>query len=72
MVRTLGSLALALLLFAPHLLAKQQAGEGTWARYRPGKLSSVIKAHANPADARNKGVDLGSDPVRARVTKSEY
>ena len=68
MKRSLSPLFLALLLVATHTLGHQQSGEDTWARYKPGKLSSIIKAHTNPADAIDKGVDLGSDPVRAQVT----
>lgn len=67
MLGTLSRPALTLLLLAPYTFAQQQAGENTWARYRLGKLSSTIKAHTNPAVARDEGVDLGSDSVRARV-----
>jgi len=68
MNRSLNHIFLALLLFTAHTFGQQQAGEDTWARYRPGKLSSIIKAHTNPSDDLDGGVDLGSDPVRARVT----
>jgi hypothetical protein len=56
------------LLFTTYTAAQHQSSEDTWARYRPDRLSSIIKAHSNPAEARDKGVGLGSDPVRARVT----
>jgi hypothetical protein len=46
----------------------QQGAEYTWARYKPGKLRLIVKAHSVPADSRDKGMDLGSDPVRAQVT----
>jgi hypothetical protein len=46
----------------------QQSGEGTWARYRLGKLSSTIQAHSTRAESSDKGVDLGWDAARARVT----
>lgn len=67
MNKSLRRIAFALLLFTTHTFGQQQAGEDTWARYKPGKLSSIIKAHTNPADTVDKGVDLGSDPVRAQV-----
>jgi hypothetical protein len=68
MNRSLRRLAFVLLLFTTHSFGQQQASEDTWARYKPSKLSSIIKAHTNPADTLDKGIDLGSDPVRARVT----
>ncbi len=68
MNRSLHHIFLALLLFTAQTFGQQQSGEDTWARYRPGKLSSIIKAHTNPSDTIDKGVDLGSDTVRARVT----
>lgn len=55
------------LLFTEHASAQQPA-ENTWARYKPGKLSDVIREHSSSAGSHDKGVDLGSDPVRARVT----
>lgn len=61
-------LTLTLLLFTIHITAQQQSSTDTWSRYRPGKLSDIIKAHTNPVEARDKGIDLGSDPVRATVT----
>src|SRR6201986_1589087 len=61
-------LILTLLLFTIHIIAQQQPSKDTWSRYRPGKLSDIIKAHTDPVETRDKGVDLGSDPVRARVT----
>ncbi len=60
-------LTLTLLLLTPCAVA-QQSGEDTWARYRPGKLSSTIQSHSTRAGLSDKGVDLGSDAVRARVT----
>lgn len=60
-------LTLTLLLLTPCAIA-QQSSEDTWARYRPGKLSSTIQAHSTRAGSSDKGVDLGSDAVRARVT----
>lgn len=68
MSRSLSYYILTLLLFTTNTFGQQQTGEDTWARYKPGKLSSIIKAHTNPFDTLDKGVDLGSDPVRARVT----
>lgn len=56
-----------LLLLTTCAVAHQDA-EGTWTRYKPGKLSLIVRAHSNPTDSRRKGIDLGSDPVRARVT----
>lgn len=67
MNRTFSCLFLALLLITTHTLGQQPTTEDTWSRYRPDKLSSIIKAHTNPAEQPNKGVDWGSDPVRARV-----
>lgn len=68
MSRSLSSLILTLLLFTSHVLGQQQTGEDTWARYKPDKLSSIVKAHTNSADTLDKGLDLGSDPVLAYVT----
>jgi hypothetical protein len=68
MNKSLRRIAFALLLFTTHTFGQQQASADTWARYKPGKLSSIIKAHTNPSDTLDKGIDLGSDPVRARVT----
>jgi hypothetical protein len=67
MLSLLIRLTLTLLLLTPCAVA-QQSGEDTWARYRPGKLSSTIQAHSSRAGSSDKGVDLGSDAVRARVT----
>jgi hypothetical protein len=60
-------LTLTLLLLTLCAVA-QQSGENAWARYRPGKLSSTIQAHSTRAGLSDKGVDLGSDAVRAQVT----
>jgi hypothetical protein len=68
MNRRFNHIFLTLLLFTTYTFGQQHAGEDTWARYRPGKLSSIIKAHTNESDTLDKGVDLGSDPVRAQVT----
>lgn len=68
MKRSLSYLILTLLLFTTNTFGQQQTGEDTWARYKPGKLNSIIKSHTNPFDTFDKGIDLGSDPVRARVT----
>lgn len=46
----------------------QRPKESTWARYKPGTLSSIVRAHSSPVGSRDKGIDLGSDPVRAQVT----
>lgn len=58
---------LTFFLFTAHAAA-QQSGDDTWARYKPGKLSSIIKAHSNLADANDKGMDVGLDPIRANAT----
>jgi hypothetical protein len=68
MKKSINCLILTLLLFTTQAFGQQQTGEDTWARYKPGKLSSIIKAHTNSFDTLDKGIDLGSDPVRARVT----
>lgn len=68
MNRLLVHIIIALLLFTTHASARQQAGEDTWARYKSGKLSGVIKSHSDSTGTHEEGVDLGSDPVRARVT----
>jgi hypothetical protein len=68
MNRTLVHLVITLLLFTTYAIARQQANEDRWARYKPGKLSGIIQAHSNPAGSHDDGVDLGSDPVRALVT----
>jgi hypothetical protein len=46
----------------------QQGAEDTWARYKPSKLRLIVKAHSGQSDSRDKGMDLGSDPVRTQVT----
>jgi hypothetical protein len=68
MIRNLRHILFALLLFTTNTFGQQQTTEDTWARYKPGKLSSIIKAHTNVTDTLDKGVYLGSDPVRAQVT----
>ena len=68
MKRPLARFVLAFLLFAVYADARQQSGTNTWARYRPGKLSNIIRAHSDPSDSHDKGMDLGSDPVRAHAT----
>lgn len=67
MKRPLVCLILAFLLCTTYADAQQQLGPDTWVRYRPGKLSNVIRAHSNPVESHDNGVDLGSDPVRART-----
>src|SRR5947209_4438636 len=49
--------------------AAQEQRDDELARYKPGKLSRVVWAHteADP-DAKQSGVEIGSDPVRATVT----
>lgn len=68
MNRSLSRIVFVLLLFTTNTFGRQQTGEDTWARYKPGKLSGIIKTHTNPFDTLDRGLDLGSDPVRARVT----
>jgi hypothetical protein len=67
MNRSITRCIFTLLLFTTCAIA-QQPSDNTWARYKPGKLSSIIQAHSSNADSRDEGVNLGSDPVRARVT----
>lgn len=67
MNRLLITLMASLLLLTPRAAAQQAYGE-TSARYRPGKLSLVAKSHSTPTGPHEEWVDLGSDPVRARVT----
>lgn len=60
-------------IFAPVLaailsLSSLAQGQDSFARYKRGKLSAVIKAHTVRYGEGEEGVDLGSDPVKARVT----
>ncbi len=68
MKRTSNCFVLAFLLFTTQVLAQQQAREDTWARYKPDRLSNVIKVHTYTTEAPADGVDVQSDPVRTRVT----
>ena len=60
-------LMLISLLLTPYVAARQESAGDTWARYKQGTLSGVIKAHAISTEGSDEGVNLGSDPVRARV-----
>ncbi len=66
MNRNLVVLMLALLLFTPYVTA-QEKPEDVWARYTPGTLARVVKAHPGTSAARSKGVGTDWEPVRARV-----
>jgi hypothetical protein len=59
--------ALVLVIFAFTFCASAQ--DDPWAKYKPGKLSSVIKANTYPNMQGAGGVDIvvGSAPVKARV-----
>lgn len=67
MGKILCRLLLVSLLLTPHVAARQESTGNTWARYKQGTLSGVIKAHHVSSEGSGEGVNLGSDPVRARV-----
>jgi hypothetical protein len=67
MGRILCRLMLVSLLLTPYVAARQESAGDTWARYKQGTLSGVIKAHSVSTGGSDEGVNLGSAPVRARV-----
>jgi len=72
MIKTALSLALTLLTFGYCDVVNGQdkcswTNEGTWVRYKAAKLSGVIKGHTRPGMDNAQGVDIGNDPVKARV-----
>jgi hypothetical protein len=67
MGKTLCRLMLVSVLLTPYVAARQESAGDTWARYKQGTLGGVIKARPVSSEGSGKGVNLGSDPVRARV-----
>lgn len=57
------------LFFIVNVVAALGQSDDTLARYKPGKLSSVVRAHTETdPESEKSGVEIGSDPVRATVT----
>ena len=48
----------------------QRQDEDPWAKYSPAKLSEVIKEHTFRNMQNERGVDIGSHPLKARVIYS--
>ncbi|HZE64891.1 MAG TPA: hypothetical protein VE056_13490 [Pyrinomonadaceae bacterium] len=67
-----GKLRLVLLAFFALTTCASAQGqdEDPWAKYTPDKLSEVIKAHTFRNMQNERGVDIGSHPLRARVIYS--
>jgi hypothetical protein len=64
----LSRLFLALFFFA-NVVATHGQSDDTLTRYKPGKVSSVVRAHTETGpESEKSGVEIGSDPVRATVT----
>ena len=69
MIRRFGTLVVAFFALTTCVSAQAQEAD-PWAKYTPAKLSEVIKATTSSNMQNEGGVDIGSRPLKTRVSYS--